>query len=315
MKLVLSIDVEEEGLFSGAYQRNPSVKNLDQLSRLEFLSKEMGFPLTLLVSWQVANDPHCRDILKRWQDELGAEIGAHLHPWSTPPFEDLGRPEPVPSDDIPERLLRAKFETLLETLQTGLGVTPVSFRMGRWDFGRQMQTLLPQYGIQVDASIAPLRHIRGGPDRFLAPADPYWLQPVDPNGRPLFEVPLTMVPIWPSSPRVVHSLAKALPSKARQAILSNFSAVGAVGIQPVWYPAASMRWAARIHRRRKGQVLTMFLHSSELMPGQSPHFPNEDAVHRLVEKIRDFLTWLTQTGPVQGVTLSELLPKDRAGAA
>lgn len=314
MKLVLSIDVEEEGLFSGDYAREPKVKNLDHLHRLEFLSKELGFPLTLLVSWRVANDPRCREILKRWQGDYGAEIGAHLHPWSTPPFKNLGRPEPVPSDEIPEPLLRAKFETLMETLRTQMGVEPVSFRMGRWDFGRQVQTLLPQYGIQVDGSVAPLRISRSGQDHFLSQADPYWLQPVVPEGRPLFEVPLTMVPIWPASPKITHSIAKALPSSARHFMLGNFSAVGAVGIQPVWYPAPSMRWAARIHRRRGGQVLTMFLHSSELMPGESPHFPTDEAVQRLVEKIRDFMAWLSQTGPVQGVTMSELLPKEKASA-
>jgi hypothetical protein len=50
----------------------------------------------------------------------------------------------------------------------------------------------------------------------------------------------------------------------------------------------------------------MFLHSSELAPGGSPQFPTEAAVQRLVRKIRALLTWLKQTGPVQGVTLSDL---------
>lgn len=311
MKLVISIDVEEEGLFSGAYQREGGVANLHHLSRLEFLTRELGLPLTLLVSWQVARDARCREILKRWQGEFGAEIGAHLHPWSTPPYEDLGRPEPVPSDALPPALLEAKMATLCDTLQRDLGVAPRSFRMGRWDFGKRMQALLPRFGIQVDGSVAPLRHMRGqsgaGPDHFLAPTDPYWLD------DQLYEIPLTMAAIWPGSPRILHSLARALPAGMRQTVLGNFAAVGAVGPQPVWYPAASMRWAARLHRRRGGQVLTMFLHSSELMPGQSPHFPDEEAVRRLVEKIRDFLAWLVQTGPVQGVTFSELLPRERPG--
>ena len=50
----------------------------------------------------------------------------------------------------------------------------------------------------------------------------------------------------------------------------------------------------------------MFLHSSELLPGGSPDFPDAPAVDRLVAKLRDFLAWLVRRGPVKGVTLSGL---------
>jgi hypothetical protein len=79
MKLVISLDVEEEGLFSGQYPRAAGVTNVAELSRLEFIPREFGFPLTLLVSYQVARDPAACDLLARWRDLHGAEIGAHLH--------------------------------------------------------------------------------------------------------------------------------------------------------------------------------------------------------------------------------------------
>jgi hypothetical protein len=53
-------------------------------------------------------------------------------------------------------------------------------------------------------------------------------------------------------------------------------------------------------------VLTLFFHSSELKPGASRLFPTEAAVSRFIVKLRAFLTWLVETGPVQGVTLAEL---------
>ena len=72
------------------------------------------------------------------------------------------------------------------------------------------------------------------------------------------------------------------------------------------FPLPSMRLAARLHRRRGGQVLNMFLHSSELHPGATPMYPTEAAVGRLTGKIRAFLTWLAGTGPVAGVTLAQV---------
>jgi len=60
-------------------------------------------------------------------------------------------------------------------------------------------------------------------------------------------------------------------------------------------------------------VIHLFLHSSELQPGGNPQFPSEDAVQRLVDKIRTFVAWLITTGPVQGATLSELFQEFGGG--
>ncbi len=305
VQLIVSIDVEEEGLFSGAYPRTPTVQNLRHLDKLAFLSDRHGLPLTLLTSYAVASDPAARDVLRRWQQERGAEIGAHLHPWSTPPFADLGLPEPVRSDALPPELLRAKFETLLTTLERNFGQRPLSFRMGRWDFGHQVERLLPELGFLVDSSVAPLRHAPGGPDRFLCPPDPYWLPGRGPQGQRVLEVPITVVPLWPGLARLTHALARRLPPKQGERLLARFKGVAALGIQPVWYPAPSMRWGARLHLARGGRVLCLFFHSSELMPGQSPQFPDEAAVQALLRKLDRFVQELRSRTEVRGLRLSE----------
>lgn len=307
MKLVISIDVEEEGLFSGEYPRTPpGVANVSRLRLLEFIPREFGLPLTLLVTYHVAQDPGARQVLSKWRDRFGAEIGAHLHPWNTPPFKSFSLPEPVRSEDLPLSLLREKLLNLTSTLEDLLGAVPRSFRMGRFDWGPRILSLLPEFGLQVDSSMVPLTYKIGGPDHFLAPADPFWLPYSAPDGRRLLEAPVTMVPLWARAPRRIYRLSAALPVKWGQLLLTWFSFLQAAGVHPTWFPLPPMRWAARLHRRRGGQVLNMFLHSTELQPGASPAFPTEEAVQRLVGKIRLFLTWLRQTGPLQGVTLSQL---------
>jgi hypothetical protein len=308
MKLVISIDVEEEGLFSGKYARTPpGVSNVAQLKRLEFIPREFGLPLTLLVTYPVARDPVAVEALKYWRERWGAEIGAHLHPWNTPPFPDLPEPEPVQSEKIPLPVLRAKVANLVAAIQDAFGVPPRSFRMGRFDWGPQIMSLLPEMGFQVDSSLVPLTQKIGGPQPFLAPNDPFRLEVPDAAGATLVEAPLTMVPVLPSMPRLIYRLSAALPGEMGERLRSWFPYVLAAGIHPVWFPLPSMRLAARLHRSRGGRVLTMFFHSSEIAPGCSPQFPTEDAVQRLVQKIRAFLTWLKATGPVEGVTLSELV--------
>jgi hypothetical protein len=314
MKLVLSIDVEEEGLFCGQYPRTPpGVTNVAELARLEFIPEEFGLPLTLLVSYHVARDPAACRVLRRWQERYGAEIGVHLHPWNTPPFADLEEPEPVPSARMPLELLRDKFATLLNQIRTNLEVAPRSFRMGRFDTGPQVFSLLPEFELTVDSSVAPLTPKGAQAGYFLAPADPFGLQVPGANKLRLLEVPITMVPVVAGTPELLLRLAAALPPAWGRRLRDSFRYVGAAGIQPAWFPLASMQLAARLHRRRGGQVLTMFFHSSELKPGASRLFPTEMAVRRFVAKIRTFLTWLVASGPVEGVTLAGL--RDRASGA
>jgi hypothetical protein len=305
--LIITIDVEEEGLFSGTYPRSGAgVANVAEMARLEFVHQEFGFPLTLLATYPVAQDPAAREVLFSWQQERGAEIGVHLHPWNTPPFSDLPLPEPIATAKLPLTLVEAKLKTLVDSLTENFPGPPRSFRMGRFDWSAGLLDLLPGCGLRVDSSMVPLTFKGEGRQNFLAPPDPFWLDISASPGARLLEAPVTMVPVFKGSAQAVHRLAGWLPGKAGQALLSRYRFVGAAGIHPAWFPQISMRLAASLHRRRGGRVLTLFLHSSELLPGGSPDFPDAGAVDRLVAKLRGFLSWLVNQGPVTGLTLSGL---------
>lgn len=305
--LVITIDVEEEGLFSGSYPRSGAgVANVKELRRLEFIPHEFGFPLTLLTTYPVAQNAAAREVLIAWREEHGAEIGAHLHPWNTPPFLDLPQPEPIPTAQMPPDLLEAKLENLVNRLTETFGEAPRSFRMGRFDWSPGLLELLPRFGLRVDSSMVPLTFKGEGPQNFLAPPDPFWLDFPGSPGPRLLEAPVTMVPVWAASVRAWYRFAGLFPDHLAEGLLSRFRFVGAAGIHPAWFPQVSMRLAARLHQRRGGRVLTLFLHSSELLPAGSPDFPDAAAVDRLVARLRDFLAWLVRRGPVTGLTLSGL---------
>jgi|UniRef100_A0A7V6DPB9 hypothetical protein len=305
--LVITIDVEEEGLFSGKYPRSgATVANVAELARLEFVPREFGFPLTLLATYPVARDPAAREVLVSWHQERGAEIGVHLHPWNTPPFTDQPDPEPIPTAHLPLTLVEAKLKSLVDCLRESFPKPPRSFRMGRFDWSPDLLKLLPANGLRVDTSMVPLTYKGDGFQNFLTPPDPFWLEPPGSSGAGLLEAPVTMVPVGKGSARAVHRLAGLLPEKTGKALLSRYRFVAAAGIHPAWFPQFSMRLAASLHKRRGGRVLTLFLHSSELFPGGNPDFPDAASVDRLVAKLRDFLAWLVKQGPVLGLTLSGL---------
>lgn len=312
MKLAISIDVEEEGLFCGRYPRTPpGVANVRELHRLAFAWDRFGIPLTLLPTYPVAANAACVAQLRRLADDKRAEIGAHLHAWCTPPFTEPAGPEPLRTDAIPLAALRAKMEILCSTIENRFGAPPRSFRAGRFDLGCQLLKLLPEFRISVDSSVVPLRRVPDGPaDHFSAPTEPFW-QPQAGSNAPFLEVPLTMQAVWPAAATAVGRLAPRLPGPLRDKLFAAVRYVGSAGIHPVWFPLPSMKLAARLHQRRGGSVLNMFFHSSELCPGATPACPAEESVQRLVRKIRHFLEWLETQGPLEGVTLSQLIPAGR----
>ena len=212
MRVVVSVDVEEEGLFSGEYPRRPpGVANVARLERLAFISEEFHIPLTLLATYPVVQDEAAAAFLRHFQDDYGAEIGAHLHPWNTPPFADLGITEPVPTSRLPRDLLADKLHHLTAAIETAVGDRPRSFRMGRFDLGPGMLPLLAEAGFWADCSLVPLRVIRGGPDHFLTPAEPFLVQIKEPQTMALVESPLTIVPLWAAAPQAVTGLGRWLP--------------------------------------------------------------------------------------------------------
>lgn len=306
LAVVVSLDVEEEGLFSGTYPREGAgLSNIVELSRLEFLPAEYGLPLTYLCDYPVlTHGPSC-DVLAGLLTRHGGELGAHLHPWNTPPFPDMPWPEPVSTAVMPLPVFRAKLDSLQEAVTAFAGRPAGSFRMGRWNLFRRAMAELPGAGFTVDSSVAPLRHVPGGPDQFLAPPDPYWVCPAGQGGPRLLEAPTTQLPLVPGSQRLAHALAGRLPAR-RDAILGAFMKTLTLGVNPVWMPEATMKLAALAHARRGGRVLTLFWHSSELLPGASPHFPDRPAVDAFVAKVRRFAGWLRRTFDVTGTTLGEL---------
>ncbi len=302
MRVVVSLDVEEEGLFSGRYASTGcGVRNVALLERLAPLSDELGFPLTLFCAHSVLTNAAACRTLERLRDRHGAEIAAHLHHWSTPPLTaDRGAGAPTRTHLLDRDLLRRRLTSLFEAGRAFNGAPLVSFRMGRWDLKNCVRPLLAEQGVTLDSSVCPLRQHKDGPDHFLAPADPYWVDGATPDGEALLEAPITQIPLFRPLPALWRALVRDVPRRDR------FHFWGALSANPFWHGPRVMRAAALLHRARGGKTLSIFWHSSELMPGGSPQTPDQKAADAHVEKIFSFFRWLRERLPVVGVTAAGL---------
>lgn len=300
LTVVVSIDVEEEGLFSGHYAcRNPPTSNVASLSRMApFIAR--GVRPTMFCAWSVLSSRECLSHL----GELGpgAELGAHLHHWNTPPLvpniPESGFLDSVPACQVAPELIKSKLKTLQALARDNFGRTFTSFRMGRWDMHRQFLSLLPKRGIVVDASVRPYHSFcnkEAGPDHFSAPADPYWLYQ-----NQLLEVPLTVVPLAPG----IKLLTGA--NRWLRRLSASVRHWGAIALLPVQHPQWLLRLTASLHASRGGSVLSLTWHSSEMHPGGAPHMPDETAIVRFTTKMMRFFDWLESNFDITYMTMTEL---------
>ena len=301
--LAVSLDVEEEGLFGGAYQRSgATVRNVAELARLGAFCKR-GMRPTLFCAHSVFADTAACRTLEHMRDAYGAEIGAHLHHWNTPPLGNGGGKSQgtvarsVPAAAVPDTRMAEKMHCLFAAARLFQGAPVTSFRMGRWDLHRQHWPLLAEAGVTVDASVRPLhgKNAAGNPDHFAAPPNPYWVKTGDTR---IFEALLTVTPLLPGLRELVGGPASGLQAA--------FHTWGALALLPVYHPLWAMKAITSLYIRRGGNLLSLTWHSSEMMPGGAPHMPDEAAVQCLLVKIAAYVAWLEKHWTIRHCTMRDL---------
>lgn len=303
--VTVALDVEEEGLFSGRYERRfPSLRNIPYLVSLTPLL-ERGVKPTLFCAWPVFHDSGARKVLDGLRAKFTVEIGCHLHYWNTPPLVEGPDPElePVYHEVATARLnpviINAKLEELTGRANDFNSAPTSSFRMGRWDLHRIQWPLLMNCGIKCEASVRPLHAGRQAdkPDHFAAPQDPYRL--VNAQGS-IFEIPLTVVSYIPG--------IEALKQNAffASVIKRDFRHWGALPLLAVEYPLSILKLVTLMHLHKGGRNLSLTWHSSEMMPGGVPHMPDRKHVDHFLKKMEAYLDWLETRFDVEYETMDGL---------
>lgn len=320
MKVVITIDTEADGAWSASDQVR--VENLRALPRFQALCDRYGMKPTYLCTYEVARADGFAPLVE-WQRAGRCEVGAHLHPWTNPPFSHAGAVDidtseyPGYPSELPIDRFRDKMRALGDAIGERTGRAPTSYRAGRWGFSAAHIPVLVELGYVVDCSVTPLVDRRpykglrdGGPDFRRAPVAPYRLAPDDicaPGGSALWEVPVTI--FYPRAAMRRSALLRrawGLAKRVRGAGLLN----RALSLEPLWfrpYPTMNARKLERVYRiaRAAGLPLVeMMFHSSELWPGTSESFPDERSIERVFAMLEATLARLAADG-CQGVTLSD----------
>jgi hypothetical protein len=255
-------------------------------------------------------------MLRRLMDEGSSEIGAHLHPWNTPPLTESISPPNLMLNNLPASLQFSKLRQLTDRLDDVFGQAPTSFRAGRSGLGAATVDVLRWCGYTIDSSVMPFYDLSPvhGPSFVGAPNRAYCIgengNPLEPqNAGPVLEIPVSSAysraPFerWDAIHRRLGSgWARTLHLRGLAARAGLFNKIA---LKPELESVEDMLRLARTLIGHGSSHLQMMWHSPSLLPGASPFVGTPADRDRLLARIRGFVEALRQSASVRFVTLTQ----------
>lgn len=304
-KLIITIDTEGDNLWEWKQGDAIATDNVLFLERFQKLCNKYGFFPVWLTNYEMVQDDRYIDFIK--QAVLGgkAEIGMHLHAWNNPPYYNLecaqsGAPYLI---EYPENVMEDKIKFLTDLIVEKTGIRPVSHRAGRWATNKKYFELLSKYGYLVDCSVTPhvnwknsLGQTKGscGSDYSSARDTTHLINTG--NNAKLLEVPVSII----RSNKVFIDLAS----------FKNFAKSIWRGIKgtelwlrPNGTNLKEMMYVLDWVYASENDYAMFMIHSSELMPGGSPAFKDNNSIEKLYKDLE--LLFAYASGRYEGITLKE----------
>ncbi|MEN2747041.1 polysaccharide deacetylase family protein [Sphingomonas sp. T9W2] len=228
-----------------------------------------GVQSCYLVDYPVASDPAAIDALRGVVADGHATIGAQLHPWVNPPFDEALTAHSSFAGNLPPALEAAKLDRLTDALTRITGARPNVYRAGRYGLGPATLGLLAARGYALDSSMRARYDYRaqGGPDYRAIGNDAFHTGP----GEGIVELPLTTV-FTGRLRRGGQRLYKGAGRVPRgRGVLARLGLLHRVALTPEDMPLADALEAVRVAVGEGVRVLNFAYHSPSLVPGHTPY--------------------------------------------
>ena len=300
---LLTVDTEEEWDWSGAFPQAPfSTRNIAEVPAFQAFCSELAVRPTYFVDHAVSVDSESTAILKGFLDREECDIGAHLHPWCTPPIEEEINDHNSHAVNLPPTLFERKINILTDHLIAVFGCHPYSYRAGRWGVNGEHLRILAEAGYRVDSSVRPFYS-----DSYFSYAQartrPYWPSFDNALANDLEQQEILEVPVSSGYQRTSFERLDALHSKLSTPPLNHLHLVGILWrlgllrkttVTPEGHNSGDICRCIDAAIARGDCIINMFFHSSDLLPGSTPYVRTQadkrrflDCIKRCIEHIRD----------------------------
>ena len=244
-------------------------ETIQHLPEFQRIAEAHGLIPTYMLNHVVAMSGPAHDVLGPIAEAGHCVIGAQLHPWATPPYDEERSPENSYAGNLPAALEAAKIDSLTNAIATHFGQRPVIYRAGRYGVGANTAQLLGAAGYRMDVSVRPRFDYRadGGPDFTRHDARPYWTG----NGSMLIELPVgaCFTGKLRRFGRYLQHHAQGRPNLG--GLLARSGALSRVALTPEDMPLEDAKEAVRVMLGDGLQMLNFAMHSPCLSPGFTPY--------------------------------------------
>lgn len=314
--LIVAVDTEAEFDWAGPFLRtNTNVQNLRNQSLAQQVFDRFGVRPVYLVDYAVATKPEGYTPLQGFVRSRRCEIGAHLHPWITPPFAEELSDRTSFSQNLSVSLQSLKLQHLTEAIGKNFDLRPVTYRAGRYGIGEETAPILGQLGYQIDMSILPGVNMRpiSGPDFREALDKPYWFG----EGYRLLEIPANFcftgllasrevprnVPV-----RVYEQISRPTLNRFARSLgmFAHLRLLERIPLTPEGTTLGELRRLTSTRLKIGERVLVFSYHSSSLLPGSTQYVRSASELSRFLQTIEGYLKFFfSEVGGIS-MTPSEL---------
>jgi len=308
-ELLVVVDTEEEFDWTKPFSRDStSTGSIPDQAAAHEIYDRLGIVPTYVVDYPVATDPASVTFLRKLKEAGRAEIGAHLHPWVTPPHvEEMNRRNSYHCN-LPPHLERAKIESITNAIDAAFGARPTVFKAGRHGFGANTAAVIAELGYKVDCSQLPHTSLVAdeGPDFRGTPAEPYWLD----QARGLLEVPVTIGFFGRAAglgPRAQWLFDNIAANRLRiPGLLARSGLVARSRLTPEGVPADEQCRLIEAMAARGHRTFSLVYHSPSLAPGHTPYVRTESELAAFLAALEQVLTFFRDRIGGRFTTLSQV---------
>lgn len=320
-QLLVVVDTEEEFDWSRFDRANTSVAAMADVHHGQDVCDRHGIVPTYVADYPVVTQAAGQAPLRAFVREGRAHVGAHLHPWVTPPFDEEVNARNSYPGNLPAALERAKIEALAAAIEQHLGARPLVYKAGRYGIGANTAAILEDTGFLVDCSPSPAYDFSadGGPDYARADAMPYWFG----RARRLLCVPTTGAFVGAAgglAPALWRLGGGPVGSALRvPGVLSRLGVVSRIRLSPEGFDLHALVRLTRFLFARGQRVFSLSYHSSTLRPGCTRYVQTAEQRAAFLGVMNNYFAWfLRDFGGVPTTLLAlreRLLGDERAVGA
>ncbi len=295
---IITVDTEPDGQWD--ISAPETTENAKFIDRFQQLCNSYGFKPVYLTDYAMLSDSYFVGIMKEYSSCGCCEIGAHLHAWDTPPMTTLdykkgNRPYLI---EYPYYFMEEKIRSLSYRLRETFNTSITSHRAGRWAMNSDYARLLQKNGYTLDCSVTPHIDWSNVPGRSKNSKGSDYTNYSDlPHlllGTEVLEIPMTVKKI-----NRIDTLMSNCSSV--RSIVKSLIKGGTYWFRPALFNMKQMK--VLYNKTKDCEYIEMMIHSSELMPGGSPYFPDAKSIDGLYNKLKNLFDLVTKTH--QGITLQD----------